>query len=387
VPSTRLSPPLRSGFGLVVALAAGLQGQILIHQPITNGGTGPIGGSSAIGLAPTGSTTASTTASVDASKRSSLFYGKVVMPDGTTPPAQVAIERVCSGSASTQAITDSKGNFSFQGGQTRDVIPDAAVDRSSPGSPQSNAASGYNCELRASLAGYRSDVISLAGRRNLDDPNVGTLFLHRLANAEGLTISATSALAPKDARKAFEKGIDAVKKSKVEEAQADFTKATGLYPRYAAAWFELGRVLEQREQVAEAREAYAKAIGADSKFIRPYERLYMLSLKEQKWEDVAATTDRIMRLNPYDFPEAVYYNALANLKLDRLDIAEKSAREGAAARNPKINYLLGVILVKKHDFKGAAECLRAYLGSDSLTDRDRVTMMLADLEKQLQASN
>lgn len=333
------------------------------------------------------------TTNADGLIRGTFFYGKVVLSDGGATPPQVVIERVCGGGQPRpQAYTDSHGNFSFQVGQTQDMLPDATEGRSAtPGltSPQTNALNISACDLRASLPGYRSDVVSLAGRRSLDDPNVGTIILHRLANVEGLTTSATSALAPKDAKKAFEKGLDAVKKSKADEAQADFQKATELYPRYASAWFELGRVYEQREHIAEAREAFAKAIAADSKYVNPYEHLYMLSMKEQKWEDAAATTDKVMRLNPYDFPYAVYYNAVANLQLGKLDVAEKSAREElsmqSSGKNPKINYVLGVILIQKEDLKGAADCLRTYLKAEDINDRERVKKMLADIEKQVEA--
>ena len=76
-----------------------------------------------------------------------------------------------------------------------------------------------------------------------------------------------------------------------------------------------------------------------------------------------------MHLNPYDFPESLYYNAVANSQLMRLDIAEKSARavKFCAAENPKVYYILGVILAKKHDFKASAENLRIYLKSDAVT--------------------
>jgi tetratricopeptide (TPR) repeat protein len=307
----------------------------------------------------------------------------------------VVIQRVCNGAAHPEAYTDTGGNFSFQIGHTQDMLPDATSDSSAPGyrggqaSQKANATANLNgCDLRASLSGYRSDVVSLTTRRN-DEPNVGTILLHPYSKIEGLTVSATSALAPKEARKAFDQGLAAAKKAKLDEAQADFQKATELYPRYASAWLELGRVLEQRERLPEARDAYAKSIAADSKFVQPYERLYVLSFKEQKWEDLAQNTDRIMRLNPYDYPDAVYFNAVANSQLGKLDIAERSAREaiamGSAAQNPKVTYILGVILAKKHDFKGAAECLRTYLKSDAVTDRERVKQLLADVEKQVEA--
>ena len=250
------------------------------------------------------------------------------------------------------------------------------------------AASPYNCDLRANMAGYRSDLISLSGRRNLDDPNVGTITLHSMASFEGLTTSATSALAPKDARKAFDKGLEVMKKSKIDDAQDDFLKATELYPRYASAWYELGLVYEKRERIPDARGAYAKSIAADSKYVNPYERLYMLAFAEKNWVELAQITNQVMHLNPYDFPGSLYYNAVANSQLLRLDIGEKSAREAiqlSATQNPKVYYILGVILVKKHDFKGAAENLRIYLKSDAVTDREQVAKLLSECDKQVQA--
>jgi hypothetical protein len=57
----------------------------------------------------------------------------------------------------------------------------------------------------------------------------------------------------------------------------------------------------------------------------------------------------------------------------------------SATQNPKVHYILGVILAKKQDFKGAAECLKIYLKSDAVSDRDKVTKLLAECEKQVEA--
>lgn len=371
----------------------------------TTGTTGTTGGTSSTGNLPSsipgGTPNSSSTTNPNLNTRGPFYFGKVVMPDGTAPPIGVVIERVCNGVARPQAYTDSRGEFSFQVGQTQDMLPDATVDQpmgrvSSGGGTGVQGPAGapqpknetFACDLRANLAGYRSDSINLAGRRNLDDPNVGTITLHSMAHYEGLTTSATAALAPKDARKAYEKGLEAFKKSKVDEAQTDFLKATELYPRYAPAWYELGVVYEKNNRIPDARDAYAKSIAADSKFVNPYERLYVLSFNEKNWDDVARISNQVMHLNPYDFPESLYFNAVANSQLGRLDIAEKSAREAvqlSATENPKVYYILAVILTKKEDFKGAAECLHTYLKSDAVTDREGVKRMLADVEKQVQA--
>ncbi|MCX6634869.1 MAG: hypothetical protein NT090_07275, partial [Acidobacteria bacterium] len=151
-------------------------------------------------------------------RRPIFLSGKVVLDDGTPPPDSVVIERVCNGIARPEAYTDSKGRFSFQLGQNMNVMPDASVGSSADsgvfgGSSRTQAGGGsglserdlMGCELRANLPGFRSEVVNLAGRRVMDNPDVGTIILKRLANVEGMTISATTALAPKDARKSFDK--------------------------------------------------------------------------------------------------------------------------------------------------------------------------------------
>jgi Flp pilus assembly protein TadD len=242
------------------------------------------------------------------------------------------------------------------------------------------------CELLAELPGFRSDHVDLYNRHSLDNPEVGTLVLHRLANVQGLTISATTALAPKDAKKAFEKGRNAEKKEKWDEAETEFRKAVDQYPKFASAWYELGFVQQKKNNVDAARKSYARSLEADPKFINPYGQLAALAMREQKWDEVADATFHLLQLNPVDFPMDWYYNAIANLQLQKLDIAEKSAREGIGADPnhgvPQLNYVLGVILAQKHDYPGALDNLRAYLLlAPKATNADTARKQLAEVEK------
>src|SRR5206468_6816643 len=125
----------------------------------------------------------------------------------------------------------------------------------------------FGCELRASYPGYRSDVVELGTRHSMDDPEVGTIILHRLSNVQGTTISLTSALAPKGAQKSYEKGMQLAAKSKFEEAEKRLSEATQLYPKYAQAWYALGQVQQQQGRGDDARKAYQAAIEADKKFV------------------------------------------------------------------------------------------------------------------------
>src|SRR5262249_11755952 len=99
--------------------------------------------------------------------------------------------------------------------------------------------------------------------------------------------------------------------------------------------------------------------------INPYRQLAGMSFKEQNWQDVADTTTRLIKLDPVDFPDAYFYNSVANYYLKNYDAAEKSAREAPKLdtrnRMPKTNQPLGVILEENQDYAGAAEQIKKYL--------------------------
>jgi tetratricopeptide (TPR) repeat protein len=298
-----------------------------------------------------------------------------------------------------EARTDRKGHFNFELGRSLE-FQDASTNGQdgfggggfggSPGLVRGSNSSLrdnnlFGCELRASLPGYRSDSVSLANIHYMDNPDLGTIILHPIAKVDGLTVSATTALAPKDARKAYEKGLEAAAKKNPDEAQTNFEKAVALYPRYAAAWFALGQINEQREHAEEARKAYDQSMAADPKFVPPYERLSFMALKESKWQDLADTTDRMLQLNPYDYPSAYYLSSVANLQLQHLDVAEKNAREAIRLdplkKNARAHYVLGLILAQKHEFTTSAASLHTFLDADpSAPDADFVRKQLEQVE-------
>ena len=330
------------------------------------------------------------------------------MDDGTAPPDSVVIERNCNGHARNEGYTDSKGNFSFQLGQNQSVTQDASIDDSASGitpngiiRPSTSVASQTSsnaprrssmpqdlsgCEIRAVLAGFRSDVVNLSGRRLFDNPDVGTIVLHRRTNVEGTTVSATTLMAPKDARKAYDKAREALRKGKANEAERELDKAVAAYPQFAEAWSSLGVIHEENKEMADARRCFAQALAADPKLVTPYLHLARYSLADKNWQDVAATTDRLIKLDPYDFPEAYLYNAVADYNLRKYDQAHARALEAqkldTAHKFPKVEHLLGVILYQKKDYAGAIDQLRKYLLlSPDTPDVREVKQQLADIEK------
>ena len=348
---------------------------------------------------------------LDTSRQVFFISGRVVFDDGVPPNADIAIQRVCGTSTRIEAHTDSKGRFSFQLGDSRGIVQDASISSdddnrgalrpvvtntsssNSATSQLTNATPGQSgtavterslnmCELSAVYPGYRSDNLSLANRKALDNPDVGTLILHRLGSVKGTTISLSSAMASKPAVKAYEKAMQQAGKGDLDAAEAGFVRAVDIYPQYASAWFELGRIRQSQNRFAEAGEAYLKASKADPKYASPYDRLAQISAQQGRWDDAISYSRQAIALNPVELPSAWFYNALGHWSLNQFEEAGKSAQEtiklDTAHAYPMAELILAVSDAHRSDYESELQHLQAYLtlvpeGKNAAKVRQRIT--------------
>lgn len=321
-----------------------------------------------------------------------FLSGKVRVDDGSELTDAATIESMCNGDRHFEAYTDRKGNFSFEFGKERNMGNDDVATTSGtdmPGQPRTALQQRrelQQCELVAVLPGFTSQSVELSAVDVTESMNVGTIVLHRLAHVEGFTISATTAMAPPKAKKAFEKGRDEEQKKKWDAAEKKFQEAVQLYPKFAAAWLELGRAQLQRKDEAAARQSWQQAVAADPQFVTPHQLLASLAFQQQQWQEVLDHTGSVLRLNPLSFAGQWYYSSVANYYLGHYEEAEKSARQGIQAdvehRIPKLEYLLGIILARKHDFQGATEHMRNYVRlAPKAPDVAQVNEQIAKIEK------
>ena len=327
--------------------------------------------------------------------RSFFLSGKVRADDGTPLTDAPSIQSLCKGRIRTEAYTDSKGNFSFEVSRLKErelggVVGDASTSSSSLDSrgSQGNIADQWkDCELQAVLPGFTSQLVELASRiQDFGNIDVGTIVLHRLEQVEGFTISATTAGAPSKAKKDYDKGRELQKQQKWDAALEKFGKAVELYPQYAVAWLEMGRVQEQEKDPVAARQSFQHAISADSKFITPYQELAQLAFRDKQWQELLDTTTEILRLNPVNFPQHWFLNATANYYLQRYDAAEQSAIKGiqvdSERRVPQLEQVLGVVLAKKQDYHGALDHIRKYLAlAPNAADAEVAQKQAQELER------
>ncbi len=333
-----------------------------------------------------------------------FLSGRVLFDDGTKPDRDIRIERVCGGTVRLEGHTDSKGHFSFQVGQNSAFDMDASDSsfgigpnngRSNGGfgggsnsgmyGGSGNSSSLFGCELRASYPGYRSDFIELGNRRALDNPDVGTLVMHHLGNVQGTTISVTSALAPKEARKEYEKGVQLAEKGKYEDAMKRLANATDLYPKYAIAWYALGQVQQKQGHATDARISYGKAFAADARYVSPLNQMALLAAQEGKWDEAADYSKQAISLNPVEFPSAFWYNALANYNLKKSSDAEKSTKDllklDTQHHYPEAENLMAQLLLDSGKYPEAATHLRSYLTLvPNAKNADALKQMLLKIE-------
>jgi tetratricopeptide (TPR) repeat protein len=311
--------------------------------------------------------------------------GKVVLDDGTELTEPAIIQTICRGRRHSETYSDVHGGFSFRFGDPTQSAVASISDASSSNANRTgtqSAADMQDCQLQAELAGFSSQAVELNSRLGMmNNIDVGRVPLHRLAHVDGTSISVTSALAPSAAKKAFEKGLEQEKKSKWDDAQKSFEKAVQIYPRYATAWYQLGR-LQLRNQLLNqsqsqlpnqlpndgaqsAKHSFEQSVAADPKYVNPYDGLAQLAMLAHDWHNVIDITSKLVSLNPVNFPDAYYDNAVANYNLKNFDDAEKSALQGVrvdeAHQIPKLQYLLAVILLQKQNYQAASEHMQLFL--------------------------
>ncbi len=265
--------------------------------------------------------------------RPMFVSGKVLLAGGGVLPEPVAIERSCNGMLRREGYSDAKGQFSFQVGTNNElhVFQDASEGGgrvgARPGSTSTpSTASLTSCEFRAVLAGYQSSVATLRADGETWQFDLGTIFLKRMGDAKGNTISVTSMAAPKDAMRAYEKA-QKIMQEKPEEAEKDLNNAVQIYPQFAAAWNLMGDIHRQHNEFDAAWAAYTHAVAADPQFLNPLYGMAVIATQKKKWDDAIQVTNQLIKLDPLAFPLTYFFNAAANYNAQKYDAAEESAKK------------------------------------------------------------
>jgi tetratricopeptide (TPR) repeat protein len=312
------------------------------------------------------------------------LFGKVMVQGGPLLWEPILVSVNCKGAMVQTTQSDAKGQFVITSTRVQGAL---SLQQDAKRQMETHY---EGCTVQASLAGFQSSSITITQRNLRDDPELGTIALTREKIAPGTAMSGTTESAPADAVKSFEKARIGMLEQKENRAQRELKKTVQIYPQFAEAWYQLGR-LQGASGSQDARESFTKAVAADPKFVPPYEHLAALAAQDGKWQEVVNNTGHALQLDPAGTPRTWYFDALGDLQLGKIDAAQASALQSLALDPshtiPNTEQLLAVVLVRKRDYKGALDHLRnclTYLPSGP--NADLVKRQIAQLEQGLGAA-
>jgi tetratricopeptide (TPR) repeat protein len=142
----------------------------------------------------------------------------------------------------------------------------------------------------------------------------------------------------------------------------------------------------QANDVESGRHSFSQAMAADPKYVSPYRALAELATQQKQWQEVVDVTRKLLAMTTVGFPDAWFRNALANYYLHNFEAADKSTRQGLRLDQdhqiPKLEYLLGLILIQRHQYQEASEHLQQYLHlATKSSDVDDARARLAEIAR------
>jgi tetratricopeptide (TPR) repeat protein len=309
--------------------------------------------------------------------RDVMVTGRLVMPDGMPPPDMVPVVLSCG-----MNLADNMSTMSDLRGEFR-------IRFRAPYGPNSERLSrqiSMQCSITVAIPGYET------ARKNMEDldlragADVGMLVLRPLVKAEGTTISLNGLRAPESARQELMKAREDLAKQKLTSAKTRLEKAIRIYPDYATAWYELGRLQARQGETEQAASSYRQAAKTDPKYINPLVELALMAATSQRWPEAEQRSEAILKMAPNGMPGVYLVHAIACFNQKKMDLAEASAREGASQdmsrQFPKLLNLLGDILLQKGDTQGATDAFRQFLEcAPNSPDAPKVRQRLAAMTR------
>ena len=312
-------------------------------------------------------------------KAGGVLLGKLVLEGEPLPWSPLLVAVDCQGKVVNLTQTDYQGQFVIR------FVDQHGVE-AIPQDAQRQMETKYEgCVVRGTLAGFRSAEKTITIRNLRDEPNIGTIALTPEDRGGGSEVSATTKTAPENAMKAYQKARGAWLEQNPDGAQKNLKKAVEIYPQFAEAWLQLGKIRAATDPEG-ARDAFAKAMAADPKFILPYEQLAGMDIQDQKWTDALNNTGKGLALDSVGTPQLWYYDALAKFQLGQTDQAQVSVQKGLDIDPrhsvPNMEQLLAVILARKADYAGALQHLKNCLSyTPSGPGADLLKQQIAQLER------
>jgi len=299
--------------------------------------------------------------------RDGMISGTVLLRTSNRPASQVAVKLVSHVAGIFRSVlTDLEGHF-----EVRSLPPstyEIVVDEP-----------GYEpAQTSTKLEGAYSKLVVY-----LDAPSAGQ------TGGNSDTISVRELKIPCKARHEYEKGLGTLAKNEAAESVRHFLKAVQVFPEYYEAFYHMGVAETRQGHLGEAMPAFQKAIDlSGGRYAWADFGIGYLQYLEGKSEEAVTTIQRGLEIDA-NSPDGYLFLGMALLRLNRLEEAEKSARE-ALLRNP--NFAQAYLVLsdaygRRQEYLAQLQGLEAYLkldpnGADSHNARQAIELVQGILAKQ-----
>jgi tetratricopeptide (TPR) repeat protein len=224
--------------------------------------------------------------------------------------------------------------------------------------------------INAMAPGYKSvkTQIELIGGTQVRGNTKLVLFPEHPVSAEGHQgeiVSRNELKAPKNAVKQVEIAERRLEEDDLATAAGAIEKALTVYPNYARAHFQRGRILEKQGRVRGAIESYQKTIEVDSNFFPAYAALAEVFRLEAQYATLGKLTANWKKAQPLE-ATPYYYSALAYFESGEFRLAVEDALMAARFPHqnlPHLSLLLANCYIKLHDPQAAAAQMQEFLAS------------------------
>ena len=286
--------------------------------------------------APSGSTTTS----------SGSIRGTVLLPDGSFVNERIKIALQSIRGTRSSVFTDDRGQFQFIGLAAGNYQVVVEAD------PARFEVTTANVEVYP--GGPSVISIPLVEKNSVAKPKTG-----------GPTVSAAEldTAVPEKARKEFERGNDASRNGKSDEAIAHFRKAIEIYPNYLMARNDLGVTLLSQGKLEESAHELSLAVALDPKAFNPKLNLGIVNVQQHEFREAIDILKKALALEG-NSASAHLYLGIALSGVDELAEAEREltvAHNFGGQKFAIALFHLGQLHMNKGEHPKARAAFEAYL--------------------------
>jgi thioredoxin-like negative regulator of GroEL len=214
---------------------------------------------------------------------------------------------------------------------------------------------------------------------------VDVILQRDLASNESVGVPGKALLAPK-AREALEKGLQALREDKLEEAQKYVGEAMKLAPGHPEVLNAQGTLYLRKNNWAQAQSVLEKSVQADPNQPRALAALGMALCNQKKYEAAIPPLEKSLQMEPtagwethWSLAKAYYYHEQYDQALKMVEQAQAESHNTA----PQVELLLAQCLTAVGRYEDSASVLRAFLknsanGPEAATARRWLDGLAAD---------